>query len=175
MKISMYNMAIDTFVPMLQDLSAVLDKGAEYSRIRFFDLPNARLAPDMFTLTQQVQLACSHAADGVARLVGEKLRHFENDEKTTDHLKIRIKETVEHLGRTTPAAFADAEDRDCSIFLPKDKVIAMNGLQFLRDWALPHFYFHVVMTYAILRHCGVVMGKEDYLDHIGGYIHPGRP
>ena len=175
MKISMYNMAIDTFVPMLQDLSAVLDKGAEYSRAKAFDLPNARLAPDMFPLTQQVQLACSHAADGVARLVGEKLRRFENDEKTTGDLKIRIKGTVEHLGRTAPAAFADAEDRDCSIFLPNDMVISMNGLQFLRDWALPHFYFHVVTTYAILRHSGVAMGKEDYLDHIGGYIRPRRP
>jgi hypothetical protein len=82
---------------------------------------------------------------------------------------------VEHLARTAPAAFVDAEDRDCSIFLPKDLVISMNGLQFLRDWALPHFYFHVVTTYAILRHSGVAMGKEDYLDHIGGYIRPRRP
>lgn len=172
MKISMYSMAVDTFVPMLKDLSAVLDKGAAHSKDKNFDLPNARLAPNMFTLTQQVQLACGHAADGVSRLLGETPRHFDNNEKTTDDLKNRILETVEHLRRTQAAGFEGAEERDCSILLPNSMVISMNGLQFLRDWALPHFYFHVVTTYAILRHKGVNLGKEDYLDHIGSFIRP---
>lgn len=170
----MFTMAVDTFMPMLKDLSTVLDKGAEHLRDRNFDLPNARLAPDMFTLTQQVQLACGHAADGVSRLLGKQLQLVENNEKTIDDLKFRIRRTIDDLRNTQPAAFEGSEDRDCSIFLPNDMVIAMNGLQFLRDWALPHFYFHVVTAYAILRHSGVSLGKQDYLDHIGGFIRPQR-
>jgi hypothetical protein len=48
----------------------------------------------------------------------------------------------------------------------------MTGEQFLRDWALPHFYFHVVTAYDILRHSGLAIGKQDYLSHVGVYIHP---
>jgi hypothetical protein len=168
----MYSMAVDTFVPMLSDLSAVLDKSAEHSVDKNIALPNARLAPDMFTLAQQVQIACGHAADGVSRLTDQQLPYFENNETTIDDLKTRIRQTIDHLERIQPAAFEGSEDRDCSIYLPNDKVISMNGLQFLRDWALPHFYFHVVTAYDILRHNGATISKQDYLAHVGSYIRP---
>jgi hypothetical protein len=67
---AMYTMAVDSFAPMLESLSAILDKGADYAKEQNFDLPNARLAPDMFTLAQQVQQACFYAENGVARLTG---------------------------------------------------------------------------------------------------------
>ena len=68
-------------------------------------------------------------------------------------------------------AFEGAEDRKIMIPIPENNMeFEMNGLQFLRDWALPHFYFHVVTAYDILRHNGVDIGKRDYLSHVGGYI-----
>jgi hypothetical protein len=70
------------------------------------------------------------------------------------------------------AAFEGAEDRDCSIEIPGDMVIEMNGLRLLRSWSLPHFYFHVVTAYDILRHHGVVIGKQDYLSQTAAFIHP---
>jgi uncharacterized protein len=172
MKISMHTMAVDSFVPMLQSLSAVLDRGAAHASDKTLDLVNARLAPDMYTLAQQVQLACDQANDGVSRLTGKEPPRFENNEKTIDDLKIRIARTVGYLKTADAGAFEGAEDRDCSIPIPNNMVIAMDGLQFLRAWALPHFYFHVVTAYDILRHSGVVIGKQDYLSQVGSFIRP---
>jgi hypothetical protein len=168
----MHSMAVESFGPMLQSLSEILDKGAAQAKDRKLDLVNARLAPDMYTLAQQVQLGCDHARNGTARLMGREPAKAPNDEKTIDDLKARIGRTLEYLKSADAAAFAGAEDRDCSIPLGDDKAIAMNGQEFLRAWALPHFYFHIVTAYDILRHHGIAIGKQDYLSQVGSFIRP---
>jgi hypothetical protein len=159
---------------MLQSLSNMLDKGAEHARARKSDpaaLVNARLAPEMYTLAQQVQIACDQAKDATARLTGQNAPQFENDEKTIEELKARIAKTIDYLQSVRAAAFEGAEDRKIIIPIPENSMeFEMNGLQFLRDWALPHFYFHVVTAYGILRHNGVDIGKRDYMSQVGGYL-----
>lgn len=170
MKISMHAMAVDSFAPMLESLSKLLDKGAEYAKDKDFDLPNARLAPDMYTLAQQVQLACDHAKDGVARLTGRPTAAMEDAETAIVGLKNQISRTLDGIRSIPTADFERAEERDCSIDIQNGRMIEMDGLRFLRAWALPHFYFHVVTAYDILRHYGVVIGKSDYLSQVGGFI-----
>jgi uncharacterized protein len=168
-----YTIAIATFVPMLRSLSNILDKAAQHASARKFDpvvLVNARLAPDMYPLVKQVQIACDHAKGLTARLMGEEPPRFDDTEQTLDELKVRIATTIEYLERAPESAFAGAEDRDIELPLLNDLVLEMKGLQFLRDWALPHFYFHVVTAYDILRHNGVEIGKRDYLSHLGSAI-----
>lgn len=174
MEISIYTIAIETFVPMLHSLSGVLDKGADHARANKSDssaLVNARLAPDMYTLAQQVQLATDQAKDATARVSGQDAPQFENKEKTLEELKARIAKTIEYVNSVPASAFEGAEDREITIPIPENNIaFEMNGLQFLRDWALPHFYFHVVTAYDILRHNGVDIGKRDYLSGVGRYI-----
>lgn len=174
MKISMHATAVDSFVPMLESLSQILDKSDAHAKAAKLDLVNARLAPDMYTLAQQVRLACDNASNGAARLCGQSAPARADDEKTIADLKARIAKTVAYLRSLPAEAFEGAEDRDCNIPIPNDPklVIAMNGVQFLRCWALPHFYFHVVTAYDILRHNGVVIGKRDYLSQVGAFIRP---
>ena len=172
MTITMYTMAVDSFAPMLASLSAILDKAAAHAADTSADLANARLAPDMFSLAQQVQSACHHAQDGVGRLTGRPPSQPEPVGATLDDLKKRIAETVAYLNSVDPAAFAGAEARDCGIEIPGTIVIDMNGLQFLRAWALPHFYFHLVTAYGILRSQGVTIGKQDYLSQVAAFIRP---
>lgn len=71
----------------------------------------------------------------------------------------------------SPKAFDGAEDRKIEITLQDNRVVQWNGLELLRDWSIPHFYFHVVTGYDILRHNGVVIGKRDYMNHVGRYVH----
>jgi hypothetical protein len=168
-----YAMAIGTFAPMLQSLSKLLDKGAEHARDPNA-LTGARLAPDMYTLAQQVQLACHHAEDGAGRLMGQAPRPLETSEQSMAALQAAIAKTIDDLKAAPQAAFEDAADRTITIPISDDTAFEMNGLQFLRDWALPHFYFHVVTAYDILRHQGAEIGKRDYLSHVGGYIRPRR-
>jgi hypothetical protein len=163
-------MAIDTFVPMLRSLSVVLDKGAEHARAKGLDpdsLVSARLAPDMFPLARQVQIACDQAKNGTARLIGQEPPPYEDGEKTLAELKVRIAKTLAYLDAIRPDHFEDARDRQIAFTLNEEFALDMDGVQYLRDWALPHFYFHVVTAYDILRHNGVVIGKRDYLSHVG--------
>jgi len=173
MTITVYALAIDTFAPMLNTLSALLDKGAAHARAKGSDpgtLAGARLAPDMFPLSTQVQLACHNAKDATAHLTGETPPKIEIKELTFDELKVLIEKTVEHLKSMSANAFEGAEDRKIEIPLQGTLVFESNGFQLLRDWSIPHFYFHVVTAYDILRNNGVEIGKRDYMNHIGPHI-----
>lgn len=175
MEISVYTIAIETFAPMLRALSAILDKAAEHATRHNCDpavLVNARLAPDMYPFAKQVQLACNHARDAVATLVGKEPPAFEDNEQTLNELKDRISKTIKYLGSMRADAFAGADNREIKFPIPNAGSMEMNGFQYLRDWSLPHFYFHLVTAYDILRHNGVEIGKRDYLSRVGVYIRP---
>jgi hypothetical protein len=168
----MYTTVVETFVPMLESLSEILDKADDRSNRARLDLPVARLAPDMFTLAQQVQQACFYAENGVARLIGRDQVNVPEAGTTLCDLKAQIATTLNSVRGASATQFEGAEGRNCSIELPNDLVIEMDGFRFLRSWTLPHFYFHVVTAYDILRNSGVSIGKMDYLSQVGRFIRP---
>lgn len=163
-------LAIDTFVGMLQSLTQWLDKGAAHAEAKRFDLVNARLAPDMYPLSQQVQQACFHARDALSRLTGNGPAPTDDTEKTVAGLKQQIGRALDQLRAAEASAFAGAGARDCSIETPTGLLFEMNGARYLQAYALPHFYFHIVTAYDILRHDGVDLGKKDYLSQLGAFI-----
>jgi uncharacterized protein len=172
--ITAYTLAIETFAPVLTTLSALLDKGAAHARAKGGDLDaliGARLAPDMYPLSVQVMLACHHAKDATARLIGAIPPKIENKELGFDELKILIEKTVAYLNSMSTKAFDGAADRKIEMTLQGDRTFESNGIELLRDWSIPHFYFHVVTAYDILRNNGVEIGKRDYMKHVGHYIH----
>ena len=172
-------LAIDTFVPALRTLAGVLDKGAEYAREKGIDpdaLLKERLAPDMFPLSSQIQLACYHAKDGSARATGRDPAKIEIKELTFDQHKTLIASTVDTLRAADAAAFAEAAKRKVEVSLSGGRVFESNGLEFVQHWSIPHFYFHVVTAYDILRHLGVPLGKRDYMSGISaGYVRQTAP
>jgi len=170
---SLYAMSVETFIHMLQNLSQLLDKAGERAKAKGFDaaiLVQARLAPDMFPLSRQIQIATDHAKGAAARLRGQEPPVYEDKEQTLDELKARIGRTLAYLQGAKPAEFKGAEQRDIRMTLREGMVLEMRGAQFLRDWSLPHFYFHVVTAYDILRHNGVEIGKRDFVGHVASFI-----
>jgi hypothetical protein len=165
MKISMYALSVEQFLPMLANLRNLIDKAEASAKARNFDvnvLMSARLAPDMFPFNRQVQLTCDFAKNSSARLAGLEAPRFEDTETTADELRARIDKTIAYL-KTIPASAIDGqEERDIKIPL-RDRTLEMKGLPFLKGWALTNFYFHAVTAYDILRHNGVDVGKRDYL------------
>lgn len=175
MTLSMHAMSVEVFVAMLGDLSKVLDKAAEHAKAERIDpatLVAASLAPDMFDLARQVQTACDHAKSGTARLAGREPPVFEDNEKTIDELKTRIARTIDYVSGFDAKALEGSDARHIVIPTPLDFNFEMTGLQLLKDWSLPHFFFHVTTAYDILRHKGVVIGKQDFLGHVAAYIRP---
>lgn len=176
MDISLHNLATETFAPMLRSLSHVLAKGAEHAKAKNVDpavLVAARLALDMYPLARQVQFACDQAKNSVARLMGQEPPKFADDETTIEELRARIAKTIAYLETASAADFAAADSREYDFPLPNDAgAIVMKADQFLRDWTLPHFYFHLVTAYDILRANGVEIGKRDYMGRVAAYIRP---
>ena len=173
MKISMYTLARDSFVAGLESLGKLLDKGAAFSKESGSDLIDARLAPDMFPLANQVQFVCFNAKDGVSRLTGRGAAPMGRTGTSFEEFHADIADAIAFVRATPESAYEGAEERDCSI-TPQNAgvVIRMDGLLFLRGWALPHFYFHLVTAYDIMRHKGVALGKPDFVSWIGPHVEP---
>jgi uncharacterized protein len=176
MKISVHEMAVGTFVPLMESFAAILDKAIPYADSTGKDLVHARLAPDMYDLAAQVQVFCHMALDGVARLTGQPPAGRGEPGGSLQELKAQIEDAVAQIKAVPAKAFEGAEERDCTFEIGGgDMVIAFDGLQMLRIWSLPHFYFHVVTAYDILRAEGLEIGKIDYLSKAGYPIRPKEP
>ena len=170
---------IETFVPALRTLAGVLDKGAAHAREKGTDpeaLLKERLAPDMFPLSSQIQVACYHAKDATARTTGQEPPKIEIKELTFEQHKALIANTVSALEAAGAAAFAEAAKRKVEMSLSGGRVFESNALEFVQHWSIPHFYFHVVTAYDILRHLGVPLGKRDFMAGIAGaYVRQTAP
>ncbi len=165
---SLSSMSIPAFEISLRALWAVLDKAAAYAEAKRIDaatLLGARLFPDMFPLLRQVQSACDQAKNAGARLAGVEPPTFAADEKTIADLKARIDRTIAFVKTLDVAALDAAADRDVAFPLGPNTG-HMSGADYLRHFALPNFYFHLTTAYDILRHCGVEIGKRDFLGAI---------
>jgi uncharacterized protein len=163
----MYRATVPTFLMMMANLSAILKKAqahAEAHKIEPAVLVNARLYPNMFPLTRQVQIAADFAKGAAGRLAGAELPAYEDKETTFDELQARIAKTIDFIKGLKPEAFAGVEGRTVTIPVGREREPRqMNGATYLFDYALPNFYFHLTTAYAILRHNGVELGKADFV------------
>ena len=165
MQISMYEALIPVANHMLGNLSKILDKGAAFAEAKKIDqavLTGARLAPDMFPLTRQVQIACDMIKGGAARLGGVEIPKHEDTETTFAELKARIAKVQTFIDSVPAANFAGSEDKAIVLNM-RSGDMHFSGLDYLRHFVLPNFYFHVTATYVILRHNGVDLGKMDFI------------
>lgn len=168
MAYTMSQVALPTFEIGLNALSGVLDKGAAHMTAKKADpavLLGWRLAPDMFALSRQVQVACDQAKNGSARLAGIDPPKFEDDETTLEQLKERIAKTLAFLKSIDTAAIDGSAERDVTFPLGPKKG-QMKGADYLNHFVLPNFYFHLSAAYAIVRSCGADVGKRDFLGTI---------
>jgi len=164
-KISMYQASVPVFVRALNNLAAILEKAAAHAESRKIDpavLVGYRLYPDMFGLARQVQIATDGAKGGVARLAGTEPPKYEDNEATIADLIARLRKTVTYLESIKPDQIDGSEDKTVT-WKTQTATRTMQGLPYLLNHVTPNVYFHVTTAYAILRHCGVEIGKQDFL------------
>ena len=168
MPFGMYQASVPAFLNMLKNLSAILDKAEAYAarhKIEPEVLLNWRLAPDMFALTRQVQIAADFAKGTTARLAGREVPKYADEEKSFAELKARIAKTVKFVEGFAPKDIDGSEARDISLTVGGQDM-HFKGKPYLVHFALPNFYFHVTTAYDILRACGLEIGKRDFLGEI---------
>ena len=172
MPLSMYDASVPAFVNMLTSISKILDKAAAHAQAKKIDpsvLINDRLAPDMFPLSRQIQIATDGVKGGAARLAGVDVPSYPDTETTFAELKARIDKTVAFLQSIDKAKFDGAEDRSVTMKVgPND--MTFPAKVYLFEFVIPNFYFHATTTYAILRHNGIEMGKQDFLAGLAPYF-----
>jgi hypothetical protein len=165
MTLSMYQASAPVFIQGLTGLGGVIDKAAAHAAERKIDpaaLLQARLYPDMFAFTRQVQIATDFAKGAVARLAGVDFPAYEDVETSFEELKARVDKTVAYI-RTLDATQIDgSEDRGISL-VRRGETTVVKGQAYLLEQAMPNFYFHITTAYAILRHNGVEVGKRNFL------------
>nr|OQO30294.1 hypothetical protein B0A51_03120 [Rachicladosporium sp. CCFEE 5018] len=158
-----------TGVPLLtqglKSLKHILQKGEAYAiehSIPAEQILQARLAPDMHPLLFQIR-SCSDTAKGVlVRLAGHEPVVMEDNEQTFAELYARIDKTLALFDDVKPEEFEGKEGIEVVI---KRRLgdFKTTGLGLLQQFALPNFYFHEGMAYALLRKEGVQIGKLDFL------------
>jgi len=161
----MYQASIPVFVRMLGNFSAILDKAVAHAEAKKIDpaiFINARLAPDMYPLSRQIQIATDIVKGGGARLAGVEVPSYQDNESTFAELKARIAKTIGFLQSLNADQINGSEERTISLKLGA-KEINFLGEPYLLNFVIPNFYFHITCAYAILRHNGVDVGKMDFL------------
>jgi hypothetical protein len=155
---------IRSFVKSLQNVERWLDKAAAHAQAKGYEvdvLARARLAPDQYALDRQVQSACDQAKFAAAYLGAKSAPSHPDTERTIDELRQRIAKCLGFLASFHANDFGGAEDRRVTPSWLGGKWL--RGDDYLVNVALPNFYFHATMVYAILRHNGVDLGKMDYI------------
>ncbi|MBL8524958.1 MAG: DUF1993 domain-containing protein [Betaproteobacteria bacterium] len=165
MSLSMYQASVPALQKTLGNLKDILKKGEDFAKSKKIDesvLLNFRLAPDMFALTRQVQIACDVAKGMCCRLSGSEIPSYEDKEASFTELYARIDRTLALIATFKPEQIDSQEEREI-VITPGGRELRFKGQMYLVNWAMPNFYFHVMTTYLILRHNGVDVGKMDYL------------
>ncbi len=168
---NLYTVTIPPIAKSLRALSGLLDKLDAHATSKQLDwhapklqesaLLNSHLIADQFPLIRQIQVACDNAKGGAARLAEVEIPKFEDNEKTVEELKERIAKTVAFIESIKPEQIIGKEEVKVSLMFWKGK--SLHGFEYVTEYLLPNFYFHIATAYSILRANGVAIGKDDYL------------
>jgi hypothetical protein len=164
MAFTIYDASVPPLVHMLENLGHVLKAGETHARENGRDAGEyleARLAPDMFNLIRQVQVATDMAKGCGARLAGAEIPKYEDTEASFADLQDRLSRVIAFLRGLDREAFKGAEDKAITLKFPNAE-FNFSGRDYLNNFAIPNVYFHITTAYAILRHKGVPLGKQDF-------------
>jgi len=165
MAFTIYDASVPPLVHMLENLAHVLKVGESHagaSGVAAGDYLQARLAPDMYPLIKQVQVATDMSKGCGGRLAGAEIPRYEDNEASFADLQARLAKTIAYLKGLAPAAFQGAEEKHVTLKFPNAE-FNYNGRDYLNNFVLPNVYFHITTAYAILRQKGVPLGKSDFM------------
>ena len=166
MSFSIYDASAPVFVRAFTVMQAWLDKALAEGKSEK-DLMEAKLAPDMYPLSRQIQIASDNAKGTIARLTGVIAPSMPDTEASFAELKQRCQKTIDFIQSVDRSAYDGADTRQCVVRFPNGMGYRFAGKDYLTGFVLPNFFFHVTTTYALLRAAGVNLGKSDFLAHLG--------
>lgn len=163
---------LPSYAQMLEALSGQLEKAKnqlESEGKAIEELISARLAPDMYPLSSQIQFVCLQAEEAAARLFDDTIETVDAPQSFHEARALISKTVV----RLRAAALEDRhvdEVRAIELALPTGMTFDLDVSEYVRSWSIPQFYFHLITAYAIMRQHGIELGKADYVPHMGAFL-----
>lgn len=170
MSIPVYDASVPVFAQVIEALIGLVDKAEAHAQAKKIEpsvLLGARLFPDMFPLVRQLQLSTDFAKGACARLAGVEVPSYQDTEASFADIRQRLKRTLEFMHALPKDKFAGAESRDVTVRVAGNQV-TFKGQPYLLHFAMPNFFFHATTAYAIMRHCGIELGKRDFIGKVPG-------
>jgi hypothetical protein len=171
METNLYTVTVPPITKTLEALKGILAKVDSHAASKQLEwhpagmqeeaLLSSRLISDQFPFVRQVQVACDNAKNGIARVAEVEAPKFEDTEKTIAELQARIDKTLAFLKTITPEKLVGKEA--VKVSLPYWDGKSMGAGEYVSNYLLPNFYFHVTTAYSILRKNGVDLGKSDFM------------
>lgn len=168
---NLYTITVPPMIKSLKALSGLLDKLEAHAATKQLDwhppkmqesaLLNSHLIADQFPLVRQIQVACDNAKGGIGRIAEVEIPAFEDTEKTVAELKERIDKTIAFISTIKPEQVIGKEE--VKVSLPYWNGKSLHAFEYVTEYLIPNFYFHVATAYSILRANGVAIGKADYI------------
>jgi hypothetical protein len=168
--LALYDVSIPVLTRGLAQLRHYLAKGADHAAKEGYDpavLLQMRLYPDMFPLVKQVQIASDMTKNGCARLAGIEPPKWEDKEATLDELVTRADRTSQFISGISAEQINPGATREIVLPMRNRTMRFATGWDYLSTFVIPNFYFHCTTTYDLLRHCGVKIGKSDFIGQVG--------
>lgn len=165
---SMSQITKPVFNQMLGAMSKILDLLAAHCDAKKIDASvflTARLYPDMFPFTKQVQIATDFSKGAIARLSGKDAPVFADDEVTIEQVKARIANTLAFIN-SVPDSEIDGTEAKIVTMTARGQDMSFPGDTYVSHVVLPNVHFHCATAYGILRHNGLEMGKMNYLGRV---------
>ena len=161
-----YDLAISPILYSLKQLDGIVRKAEEHlsanEDIEPCTLVQSRLYPNMLPFVFQIRVATDTAKGAAARLSGNAVPSWADEEKTFGEVQERIGKAIDYLSGFNPEDFAGAENRDIVLELGP-YTMKFDGAGYVAQFVMPNFYFHMTTAYNILRSNGVDVGKTDFL------------
>src|ERR1051326_6097406 len=166
MAFSMYDASVPFCAQQLGALATIAGKAADHcatNKIEESALLLDRLYPDMFCLARQFRQAADFGSNTPGRLTGVAAPAFAAvDDTSFAAAKKRCEDALAFVNTLTRAQIDGSEDKIIT-WMAGGNERKLKGIDYLRQFALPNFYFFVTTAYDILRHRAVVIGKRDFL------------
>jgi hypothetical protein len=124
-------------------------------------LLDSALTPDQFPLWQQAQTAIGFSLRACCPLADKKLPVFAKEKAGWPDLQQQIQLSLDYLSQFTALDFAGWQQKTVKTTAGFAE-LEMQAEQFLYSYALPNFYFHYSMVYAIARAQQLPLSKSDF-------------
>ncbi|MDN3646922.1 DUF1993 domain-containing protein [Pontixanthobacter aestiaquae] len=163
---TLYEQSIPVYRQGLTMLSGLLNKAEAHAKGD--TLLQAKLADDMHPLAVQIRFLSNQPGEAAERLTGRAFTSRDENDASFADAKAALAKMDEYLGSIQKGDMKDG-DSQTVLDLPNGMQFTMTLSEYIRDWAMPNFYFHLTTAYAILRAEGLEIGKADFVPHMFKY------